>query len=177
METYVGNIETDYTKNRINFEDRARQQEAEDKQKQAQAEEAKKSPYNEFLQLNKKTWKFEDKLLAESPIAYRIFRFLANNMDSYNAVVCSYTVLQEQFEISQVTVARAIKLLKDKGYIAVYKSGTSNVYALNDGIVWNSWGNNLKYSKFPSNVILSYAEQEKTKTIRTKEVKLKNFEK
>ncbi|WP_312632244.1 replication/maintenance protein RepL, partial [Mammaliicoccus sciuri] len=93
-------------------------------------------------------YKAEDWLMAKSPIAYRIFKFLINNMDSYNAVMCSYKVLEEQFEVSTSTVTRAVKLLKDKQYIDVYKSGTSNVYAVNKQIAWNSWGSNFKHGKF-----------------------------
>jgi len=59
--------------------------------------------------------------------------------------------------------------------IAVLKSGTSNVYAINDSIAWNSWGTNVKYSKFPANVVLSIEEQEKSyqnkiKTQKNKEL-------
>ena len=116
--------------------------------------------------------------MAKSPIAYRIFKFLINNMDDYNAVVCSQTVIQETFDVSRVTVSRAVKLLKDKGYIAVFKSGTSNVYALNDKIVWNSWGTNYSQSKFPANVIISISEQEqsiqdKFKAVKHKEIVIK----
>jgi len=98
--------------------------------------------------------------MSKSPIAYRIFKFLINNMDSYNAVICSYKVIHETFGISQDTIRRAIKLLKDKKYIEVYKSGTSNVYAINKQIVWNSWGTNFKHAKFGANIVLSAEEQE-----------------
>ena len=149
------------------------------RQRQAQLEEekkrAKKSPYKNFTQVNKDYWKAEDWLMVKSLIAYRIFKFLVTNMDEYNAVICSYKVLQETFNVSQVTVARAVKLLKEKGYIAVFKSGTSNVYALNDKIVWNSWGTNYQYSKFPANVILSISEQENQTKIRASKHKTINI--
>ena len=112
--------------------------------------------------MNKDAYKAEDWLMAQSPIAYRIFKFLINNMDSYNAVMCSQAVLQETFDVSRTTIARAIKLLKDKKYIDVYKSGTSNIYAVNKEIAWNSWGNNYKHGKFGANIILSESEQDET---------------
>ena len=92
--------------------------------------------------------------------------------------MCSYKVLQETFDISADTVRRAIKLLKDKGYIYVFKSGTSNVYAVNDKLVWNSWGTNYERSKFPANIILSISEQEKgiqaqLQTLKHKEIVVK----
>ena len=161
------------------FEERRAQLEEEKKREEEKHKRDKKSPYRNFVQVNKDYWEAEDWLIGKSAIAYRIFKFLVTNMDEYNAVICSYKVLQETFSISQDTVRKAIKLLKEKGYIAVFKSGTSNVYALNDKIVWNSWGTNYQYSKFPANVILSISEQEnqvkikafKHKTIHIKEEK------
>ncbi|MGL6186080.1 MAG: replication/maintenance protein RepL [Clostridium chrysemydis] len=144
------------------------------KQDEDSMKRARKSPFNNFVQFNKDMYKAEDWLMKESPIAYRIFKFLINNMDDYNAVICSQTVLQEQFEVSRATVSRALKLLKDQGYVAVFKSGTSNVYALNDKIVWKSWGTNYRSSKFPANVLLSLSEQEeKTKRVQHKEIVIK----
>lgn len=95
--------------------------------------------------MNKDAYKAQDWLMAKSPIAYRIFKFLMNNMDSYNAVICFQTVIQERFNLSRMTVSRAIKLLKEKQHIDIYKSGTSNVYAVNKQIAWNSWGSNYKH--------------------------------
>ncbi|GAA0226407.1 replication/maintenance protein RepL [Metaclostridioides mangenotii] len=165
--------------NSVSFNEREKQLNFESKLEEDVRKREKKSPYKNFLQVNKDYYKAEDWLMAKSPIAYRIFKFLTNNMDEYNAVICSQTVLSENFDVSRATVARAIKLLKEKGYIAVLKSGTSNVYALNDKLVWNSWGTNYPYSKFPANVILSLSEQEenlqsKIKNIKHKEITMKD---
>lgn len=174
VELAVG-FENDVINNKISFEERKKQIEKEEEEIQKEKEREKNSPFKSFIQVNKETWKAEDWLMSKSPIAYRVFRFLVNNMDSYNAVMCSYKVLKEHFQVSTPTIARAIKLLKENGYLAVLKSGTSNIYAINDNIVWNSWGNNKKYSKFPANVILSLSEQEKSikgqiKALKHKEI-------
>lgn len=150
------------------------EREAELVQLQAKEEELKKrqrnSPFKNFLQVNKETYKLEDKLMKKNPLAYRIWRFLANNMDHYNAVMVSYNVLMEIFDVSRTTIYRAIKVLEDGEYIKIYKSGTSNIYAINDNMVWNSWGTNKKYSKFSANIIIGESEQsQKTK----KEIKIK----
>ncbi|MEG2985788.1 MAG: winged helix-turn-helix domain-containing protein [Peptostreptococcaceae bacterium] len=161
--------------NSIGFAARKRQLALSDKHEEEIQKRARKGPFKNFVQVNKDYYKAEDWLMSKSPIAYRIFKFLINNMDEYNAVICSQTVLQENFEVSRVTVSRAIKLLKEKGYIAVFKSGTSNVYTLNDKIVWNSWGTNYDYSKFPANVILSVSEQEDNFKLKLKNVKHKEI--
>lgn len=156
------------------FNERKQQIEEQEKKEKEEREKAKKSPYDNWVQVNKDAYKAEDWLMSKSPIAYRIFKFLINNMDGYNAVVCSYQVLQEYFDISQDTVRRAIKLLKEKKYVDVHKSGTSNVYTVNKQIAWNSWGNNFKYAKFGANIIISESEQKaKIKTLKHKEVTIK----
>ena len=170
MEIMEINVGTETT-----FEERQAQLEEEKKREKEENKRAKKSPYKNFTQVNKDFWKAEDWLIGKSAIAYRIFKFLTTNMDEYNAVICSYKVLQETFNISRATVTRAIRLLKEQGYIAVFKTGISNVYALNDKIVWNSWGTNYQYSKFPANVILSISEQENQTKIRASKHKTINI--
>lgn len=155
-------------KNSVSFERRKKEIEEEEKRETEAREAQKKSPFKRFLQVNKDTWKAEDWLMSKSPIAYRIFRFLMNNMDSYNAVMCSYKVMQEHFDVSADTIRRAIKILKDKQYIGVYKSGTSNVYVINKYIAWNSWGNNYKYAEFGARIILSESEQEEQTKLKIK---------
>ena len=159
--------------NTMTFDERQKQLDQEKQREKEARERAKKSPFKSFVQVNKEYYKAEDWLMSKSPIAYRIFKFLTNNMDEYNAVICSYKVLQENFEISQDTVRRAIKILKEKKYIDVYKSGTSNVYAINKNIVWNSWGTNYEYAKFGANIILSASEQEESVKAKIKTVKHK----
>jgi len=163
--------------NSVSFKERATQLEELEQQEKESRERQKRSPFRKWVQMNKDAYKAEDWLMSKSPIAYRIFKFLINNMDSYNAVMCSQTVIQEQFDVSRPTVSRAIKLLRDKQYIDVYKSGTSNVYTVNKQIAWNSWGNNYKHGKFSANIIISETEQDKEvklKIEKHQEVTIKN---
>lgn len=95
--------------------------------------EARKSPYREFIQLNC------DKIghlisLADHPQAFKLLLFIMENMDGYNKLACSYTVLEERFGISHATVWRNIKYLKDHGYIYIYKSGSCNIYTMSPEI-------------------------------------------
>lgn len=173
-ELFVSNDKDILNQNTVTFEEREKQIQEEKKLEQEQLKREKNSPFNSFIQVNKRTYQLEDKLMKESPLAYRIWRFLANNMDSYNAVIVSQEVLTEMFEVSRSTIYRAIKILDEGNYIKIYKSGTSNVYALNDDMVWNSWGTNKKYSKFNANVIIS--EDEQTEEIK-KELKDLKIEK
>jgi len=154
--------------------------------KEAKAEEEarrreKNSPYTSWVQQNLKPEysKALRRLTQKHPIARTILEFLVEHMDNYNAVMCSYAVLQEALEISKASVARSVGVLKEQGFIAVFKSGTSNVYTVNDDLYWKSWGKNRHYSKFPANVILSVSEQEeqiKLQVEKHKEITLKEDE-
>lgn len=174
-ELAVGTTHNVLNPNSVTFDERQIQLKEQEKREKEARERAKKSPFKNFVQVNKDCYKAEDWLMSKSPIAYRIFRFLVNGMDDYNAVICSYQVLMETFDVSKPTITRAIKLLKDKKYIDVYKSGTSNVYAMNKNIVWNSWGTNYDYAKFGANIILSESEQEKSVQAKIKAVKHKEI--
>ena len=125
--------------------------------------ESKKSPFRKWVQMNydDNAYKADDFLVANSPTAYRIFKFLIANMDRYNAVIVSYKVLQQVFGYGQATVARAIKFLKDHNYIEVVRTGGANVYTINKHLYWSSYGTNYAYAEFDARVIITASEQDK----------------
>ena len=139
--------------------------------KKKKKKEAHKSPYNDFIQLNNNKIGSLIDLVDKNPQAMKVLLFVMQNMDGYNALVCSYAVLEERFGISHATVWRHVKYLKEHGYIYAQKTGSSNIYILSPELGWKSYGSNLKYCKFPANVILSYNEQKEKdsrKNIRKK---------
>lgn len=177
----VSAVKNPLNPNSLTFdEDLQRLQNQEDFERK-QRELEKRSPFSRWTQFNNEHTKELMTLALKYPKAHAILYFLVDQMDEYNAIVCSYKVLQEVLGISQATCARAIKTLKDLGFIAVLKSGSGNVYAINDTVYWKSWGNNRQYSKFPANVILAKSEQDDFKQItfndletgRFKELKVK----
>ena len=84
-----------------------------------------KSPYKKWTQVNnsREAYEAEDWLIANSPTAYRILKFLVSNMDRHNAVICSYKVMQEKLRLSRTTVADAIKFLKEHKFINAVRTG------------------------------------------------------
>jgi len=145
----------------VSFDQRAVQLQIQKKSEEEARKRMKSSPFSRWTQFNNEHTKALMWLAIKAPKAHAILYFLVDQMDEYNAVMCSYKVLQEVLETSKATVQRNIQILKEKGYIAVLKSGTSNVYAINDSVYWKSWGNKKQYSKFPANVVLSMSEQDK----------------
>lgn len=97
-------------------------------------------------------------LKEKSNIAYHLLVFILDNLPQDGFFICSYRVFEERFGISQASVTRAIKLLKENGFINIFKSGTTNVYSLNYSLTLSTFDNGRKYSAFSSIVFLSYSE-------------------
>lgn len=152
--------------NEISFEQRSRDLQDLERKEQEQLVRTRKSPFTSFYQVNKDNSEYLRSCLDENPKALKLLFFIFDHMDKYNAVMCSYQVFQEALGLSNRTVSRCIKYLKDNGFLYVYKSGSSNVYVANKDLVWNSWGNNVEYCEFPANIVLSKSEQEeRSKTL------------
>ena len=151
--------------NDITFEQRKHELEKLNKQDQERWDReranASKSPFGkDWAQLNKKQIIHLIKASQENPSAMSVLLFFIEHADRMNALVVSYKALQEILGLSQATIARSIKYLKDKGFVYIYKSGSSNVYVLNNQLVWSNYGNKTSYCKFPANIMLTASEQE-----------------
>ena len=145
----------------------------EEKHEQEVEDKKKNSPFANWLQVNNTDdlYKAEDWLIKKSPIAYRVLRFLAKQMDNYNAIICSFKVMEEVLGYSRMSLSSAVKLLKEHNYIDVKKSGTTNVYLINKQLYWKSWGKNHRFAEFGAKIIISEAEQEsKIETKKNKSV-------
>jgi len=160
--------------NTMTFDERARDMEKEKHAEEEEYKREKQSPYSNWYQFNRDHTKEMIWLATNHPKAQVILLFLLEQMDNYNAVMCSYQVFQDALSISKQTITRGIKTLKEKGFIVVMKSGTSNVYIVNDNLAWSSWGKNRKYCKFPANVVLS-AEENQEYFSQLEKIKLKQI--
>lgn len=168
--------EKEILKNKYSFEERQKQIENE-KQKEIEKREKEKKNSN-FVMMYREHMPEIRWLMKKSKYASSIFNFILEHMDYNNALMCSYQIFEDYFEISKDTVRRAIKILKDNGFIDVLKSGTSNVYIVNQEIAWSSWDNQKKFCKFNGNILISATENkdfeyrkqfDKFKTLRERE--------
>ena len=100
------------------------------------------------------------KMAGENYTAYRLFQFFCKNMDGTNALVVSINALSEIMEMSTKTIQRAVKYLKDNGWVCVMKSGTSNVYIVNPNVAWTSYADQKATCNFQANVILCASEND-----------------
>lgn len=126
-------------------------------------EKHRKSPFKKFCQMNTEqdAMLVIDWLVKVSPLSYRILQFFVQHMDHYNAIICSYKVLQERFEVSRASVANAIRILREYQFVFAVKTGSSNVYLVNKTLYWNSWGSNYAKAEFGVKLIVSLSEQNK----------------
>ena len=130
-------------------------------------QDTKQNPLHCLMQINSEAPAFIAKFYKINPHALDILFFLVNHMDGTNAVICSQVLLMDYFGLSRSTVVKCIQDLKEHGLICIAKTGSSNVYYLNDDLNWTSYDTNHKHCKFLANVILSYSEQEKTNYQKT----------
>lgn len=162
-------LETTLRQNRIDAAEAKKQEEFEIEQ----AKREKHSPYQSFVQLNMdKQVMAAMSTMAKNSSAMRVFLFITQYMDGYNAVVTSYKVIGEGLGMSKPTVTRAVKYLVDNHFLYVIKSGTGNVYLINPDIVWKSYGKNKRFCQFPAIVLAAESEQ-KVKENKVKTVTIK----
>ena len=175
MERIV-NKEKEHIHNKYTFEERRREIE-EEQQKELEKQEKEKKNSN-FVMIYREHMPEIRWLMKKSRYASNIFNFILEHMDYNNALMCSYQVFMDYFEISKDTVRLAIKILKENGFIDILKSGTNNVYIVNQEIAWTSWDNQKKYCKFQGNILISATENkdyeyrkqfDRLKTLRERE--------
>lgn len=113
-----------------------------------------------FVQLYKDNFQLVSKMAAERPAALRIFLWIAELMDERNALATSQMAICEALDLHRNTVTQAIAYLKKHKVMAIFKIGSSHVYALNNEIVWQDLTGNKKYALFNAKIYLTQSEQE-----------------
>ena len=119
----------------------------------------KKSPYDCWYQTNKEYYQELITLAQKHPQAQAILHYFVTKMDRMNTVMCSHAVLSQTLGVSISTITRAIKVLKDSGFICVGKIGSSNIYTLNKRLFWNSWKKYYPEVKFEADIIIAGADK------------------
>lgn len=113
-----------------------------------------------FVQFYEDNLELLGQMSAENPTALRVLLWLIRMMDDRNAIVTSQVAISEVLSLHRNTVSNAITYLKTKKAIAVFKSGTTNVYAINEQIAWKEEAELKKYAHFSAKVYIVGSEQE-----------------
>jgi DNA-binding transcriptional ArsR family regulator len=114
-----------------------------------------------YAQIYHAWWPIQRAMISEYPTALRVFTWLAEIIDKRNGVVVSYPAMSVALKLHKRTLMRAVAYLVDKKVVKILKSGNTNVYYLNDRIIWKDLANiKDKYSKFSAEVYVVASEQE-----------------
>lgn len=120
---------------------------------------------NNFVQFYKDSLDFVIEATRENPTALRIFFWLVQHMDTRNALVISQQALADTLDLGRTTIHLCTVYLKEKKALTVFKSGNTNVYALNSQIVWQDSAEAKRYAHFDAKVYISEKEQEEDKPV------------
>jgi len=118
-----------------------------------------------FVQFYKDSLDFVIEATKENPTALRVFFWLVQHMDTRNALVISQQALADTLNLGRTTIHMCTVYLKEKNALTVFKSGNTNVYALNSQIVWQDSAEAKRYAHFDAKVYISEKEQEEEKPI------------
>jgi len=99
-------------------------------------------------------------LTRKNPTAASVFYLFMQHMDKSNCLIVSMETIGSKLSMSRATVYRAVRYLKQNNYIAILKSGATNVYTLNANIVWRDRGDKKMEALLYGAVLLSLDEQE-----------------
>lgn len=128
-----------------------------DKDKELE-EQLKREKNHNFLQLYKDHMPELRWLMTKHAFASNLLFFLMEHMDTRNALACSYSVLEDYFEVSKMTIYRGIKILEENGFIDILKMGTSNVYIVNEDLAWTDKNTSKKFAKYDGKILVSKKE-------------------
>lgn len=134
----------------------------EQEQKELEAIERAKKNNNFYMVFKEDGSPIVRELIKTNPRAAELFLFLCEKSDRTNAFIASGKALASFLETSEPTISRAIKILKDKNLIDIFKTGSTNVFVLNPDVVWSAWKTGKKSCLFGNaKVLLSVEEQDK----------------
>lgn len=116
---------------------------------------------SDFVQLSKIYMDETVDLANRAPAAFTVLMTLVKQMNKVNSVMISNESLERICGISNSTVKRAIKILREQQWIDVLKVGTSNVYRVNSNVFWQDRADG-KWASFQAQVVLNFDEQDET---------------
>lgn len=116
---------------------------------------------SDFVQLSKLYMDETVSLANHAPAAFMVLMTLVKQMNKANSVMISNESLERICGVSNSTIKRAIKILREQQWIDVLKVGTSNVYRVNSNVFWQDRADG-KWASFQAQVVLNFDEQDET---------------
>lgn len=132
--------------------------ELDEKNEQDQQKKENEKKNLNFIQLYRENMPELRWLMANHNFASSLLFFIIEHMDNKNALACSYSVFEDYFGKSKMTIYRGIKVLEENGFLSVLKMGTSNVYLVNEDLAWTNSNDKKKYAKYDGKILISKKE-------------------
>lgn len=98
-------------------------------------------------------------MMSENPTATKVFTWLLKHMDKRNALVISQQALAEALCLSRMTIHTSTKYLQLKKAVDIFKSGNTNIYAINAQIAWKTTADAKQFAMFDAAVYIAKSEQ------------------
>lgn len=114
----------------------------------------------DFVQLYRDKMDELPKMAKQNFTAFRIFMFVAKNMDRTNSFMMSVNAMAEMLDVSRQSIWKANRYLQENHYIHILHYGKTNIYIANPEIVWTTYSNNKRYCEFYPKVIFAETETE-----------------
>jgi hypothetical protein len=92
----------------VTYQERSQHNKNQEKKEEDTREREKKSHFSRWSQYNLEHTRDLMNLALKHPKAHGILYFLVDQMDDYNAVMCSHKVLEEILGLSSSTVTRGV---------------------------------------------------------------------
>ena len=113
-----------------------------------------------FIQLSRSRMSPMRELVKKNPVAAEVLLYFIGHMDSRtNALIASYTFLQEKLGYSRATVWSAIKELKEGRWIRVLRSGNMSIYCVDPNVAWSRYRDEKHHAYFNAVVAVTSSEQ------------------
>ena len=116
------------------------------KDQQLEQERKKKSPYKDWIQLDRNIGiDALYSLMCNHPTSAKIFLLFIKFIGNSNSVIISNTLLQELSGLKKSAVYGALQYLQEHNLVA---------YTVNPEICWHSYGNRVKTAEFNAKVVI-----------------------
>jgi len=117
-----------------------------------------------FVQLERRASERAAKLMQEKPQAASLLFMLVRHMDRHGAVVASQEALSELQGVSQSTIKRAVRTLRERNWIDVVRIGGKGgaiAYAVNGRVAWADKRSEMpRRAYFQASVLAVESEQD-----------------
>lgn len=90
----------------------------------------------------------------------QVLTLITEQMDITNALIISQQTMADLCNVSRPTVARSIKILKERNWIQTVRIGSSTAYVCNQSVFWQQARDKRFYADFNARVIASAKEQD-----------------